>query len=137
MTANPMVKKIPTKPQHPLPRSPEEWRKEIKLAWKDARRTKPFALLTGTRMADADLFHLAPAVCLKFRGMDLANKGLRDRITKGALATYVANEGKSLPPKMAFALCYLASHFVLDLIDDDAVQRTLDYYEGQLLAGNG
>ena len=51
-----------------LPRTPAEWLKEIRLAIADARKAKPFGILTGHRITDADLFHLAPHVCLKFRG---------------------------------------------------------------------
>jgi hypothetical protein len=69
----------------PLPKTPHQWLKGILLAMKDARETKPFARLTGTRLTDADLFHLAPLVCLKFRGRKLAGEEA-DRVTKGALA---------------------------------------------------
>lgn len=48
----------------PLPNTPDQWLKEILLAWKDARETKPFAHLTGTTLTDAKMFHLAPL----FRG---------------------------------------------------------------------
>src|ERR1700726_3948421 len=97
----------------PLPRTPDQWLKEILLAWKDARETKPFARLTGTKLTDTDLFHLAPLVCLKFRGRKLAGEEA-DRVTKGALANYVVNTGPEAPvqgleshPQMAFALCYV------------------------------
>ena len=68
-----------------LPKTPDQWLKEILLALKDAREAKPFARLTGTKLTDADLFHLAPLVCLKFRGRKLAGAEA-DRVTKGALA---------------------------------------------------
>src|SRR5437870_8816455 len=76
----------------PLPRTPGQWLKEILLAWKDARETKPFARLTGTNLTDSDLFHLAPLVCLKFRGRKQTGAEA-DRVTKGALANYVVNTG--------------------------------------------
>src|SRR6202521_4152448 len=87
----------------PLPKTPDQWLKEILLAIKDARETKPFARLTGTKLTDADLFHLAPLVCLKFRGRKLAGAEA-DRVTKGALANYVVNteKGPGLNPKLAF-----------------------------------
>jgi hypothetical protein len=60
----------------PLPKTPDEWLSEIELAYKDAGKTKPFALLRGQWLTNAKLFHLAPVVALKFRG----------RRTKGAEA---------------------------------------------------
>jgi len=117
----------------PLPKTPD-----IVLAWKDARETKPFARLTGTKLADADLFHLAPVVCLKFRGRKLTGKEA-DRVTKGALANYVANtgpdaavQGLETMPQLAFALCYVAAHLVLDLVDEQSAAEILDYCEERL-----
>src|SRR5262249_13357298 len=72
----------------PLPKTHGQWLKEILLAMTDARGAKPFAGLTGTTLTDADLFHLAPLVCPKFRGRKLAGPEA-DRVTKGALAHYV------------------------------------------------
>jgi len=40
----------------PLPKTSDQWLKEILLAWKDARETKPFAHLTGTTLTDGDLY---------------------------------------------------------------------------------
>lgn len=65
----------------PLPKTPDQWLKEILLAIKDAKEAKPFARLTRTKLTDADLFHLAPLVCLKFRGRKLAGAEA-DRVTK-------------------------------------------------------
>ena len=74
----------------PLPRTPAQWLKEIKLAIADAREAEPFAPLVGTEITDANLFHLAPLVCLKFRGRKLKGREA-DRVIKVALANYVAN----------------------------------------------
>src|SRR3954454_13322858 len=73
-----------------LPRTPEGWLLEIRLAIKDAREAEPFGTLTGERITDANLFHLAPLVCLKFRGRKLIGCEA-DRVTKVALANYVVN----------------------------------------------
>ena len=54
--------------KRPLPTTTEEWLKEIGLAMSDASETKPFGILTGSPITDANLFHLAPLVALKFRG---------------------------------------------------------------------
>jgi hypothetical protein len=47
-----------------LPSKPAAWLAEIKLASADAREAKPFGVLTGRKITDADLFHLAPLVAL-------------------------------------------------------------------------
>jgi SEC-C motif len=122
----------------PLPKSSDQWLTEIRLAWKDARETKSFAHMTGSNVTDADLFHLAPLVCLKFRGREITGKEA-DKVTKGALANYVVNTGPDAKvqglesnPKMAFALCYVAAHLILDLVDEQTAGEILDFCEGRL-----
>jgi hypothetical protein len=122
----------------PLPKTADEWLKEIRLAWKDAREAKPFARLTGTSLTDADLFHLAPLVCLKFRGQKLTGAEA-DRVTKGALANYVVNtgpeatvKGLASKPQLAFALCYVAAHLVLDLVGEQAAGEIMGHCEEHL-----
>ncbi|PHQ34801.1 hypothetical protein CEE69_13080 [Rhodopirellula bahusiensis] len=121
------------------PQNPNEWFNEIKLAIADARESKPFGLLTGQRITDANLFHLAPLVCMKFRGLDYRDEALRTRVTEGALANYVANSspdgidhGLDQRPLMAFAMCYIAAHYVLDLVDQEQATIALDYCEENL-----
>ena len=122
-----------------LPKTPDQWLKEIVLAMKDAREAKPFGRLVGTRITEADLFHLAPLVCLKFRGRATAGEEA-DRVTKGALANYVVNTGPEARargltsnPQMAFALCYVASHLILGLVDEVTASAILDYCDEHLL----
>jgi hypothetical protein len=122
----------------PLPRTPDQWLTEIVLAWKDARETKPFARLTGTKLTDADLFHLAPLVCLKFRGRKPTGAEA-DRVTKRALANYVVNtgpaaavQGLASKPQLAFAFCYVAAHLVLDLVDEQTAGEIMGYCEEHL-----
>jgi hypothetical protein len=122
----------------PLPKTPDQWLKAILLAWKDSRETKPFAHLTGTTLTDADLFHLAPLVCLKFRGRKLTGKEA-DKVREGALANYVVNTGPEAPvqgleahPQMAFALCYVAAHLILDLVDEEKAGEVVDFCEEHL-----
>jgi len=78
------------KKARPFPRTVAQWLQEIEAALQDAREAKPFAVAAGTRITDADLFHLAPLVCLKFRGRNLRGSEAR-RVTEGALANFVAN----------------------------------------------
>jgi hypothetical protein len=121
-----------------LPETPDQWLKEILLALKDARETKPFARFTGTNLTEADLFHLAPLVCLKFRGRELKGEEA-DRVTKGALANYVVNtgpkaavQGLESKPQLAFAQCYITAHLVLDLVDEQVAAEIMDYCEEHL-----
>lgn len=126
----------------PCPQTPDGWADEINLAYQDARGTKWFALLTGTRLTDVDLFHLAPLVCLEYRGLDIRDQDLRQRVVEGALATYVKNTDSEAPvtdlksePKLAFALCYVTAHFVLDLLDEQEADDIMHHYEVGLNVG--
>jgi hypothetical protein len=119
-------------------RTPEGWLLEIRLAIKDARETEPFSTLTGERITDANLFHLAPLVCLKFRGRKLIGREA-DRVTETALANYVVNSdpedidhGLQAKPLLAFAVCYVTAHLALDLIDEQHAEAILNYCEEHL-----
>ena len=124
--------------KRPLPRTPAQWLKEIKLAISDASGTAPFGPLVGADITDANLFHLAPLVCLKFRGKKLKGREA-DRVTKVALANYVVNSdpdgidhGLEQRPLMAFTLCYVAAHLALDLVDAQKAEAILIYCEDHL-----
>ena len=121
-----------------MPRTPEGWLLEIRLAIKDARATEPFSTLTGQRITDANLFHLAPLVCLKFRGRKVAGSEA-DRVTKTALANYVVNSdpegidhGLSQRPLLAFAVCYVSAHLALGLVDEEQAEAILNHCEEHL-----
>ena len=124
--------------KHPLPKTPAEWLHEIVLAMADAREATPFGKLIGQKITEANLYHLAPHVCLKFRGRKATGKEA-ERVVKTALANYIANsdpEGIDHDlehrPFMAFALCYVASHLCLDLIDEQKAEEILIYCEEHL-----
>ena len=121
-----------------LPRTPEKWLEEIKLAIADAGETKAFGPLVGQRITDADLFHLAPLVALKFRGRKTRGAEA-DRVTKTGLANYVVNSdpdgidhGLEANPTLGFALCYVAAHLALDLLDEQEADAILVYCEEHL-----
>ena len=68
--------------------------------------------------------------------MDFRDEKLRTRVTEWALANYVANSdpdgidhGLDQRPLLAFAMCYLTAHYVLDLIDEQEASAALDYCE--------
>lgn len=120
--------------KHDQPTTPDEWFDEIRRTIADARKTKPFGFLTGQPIADSSLFHLAPLVCMKFRGFDYRDEKLRREVTEGGLANYVANSdpdgidhGLDARPLLAFALCYVTAHHVFDLIDDREAETVLDF----------
>ena len=87
-------------------------------------------------MTDAKLFHLAPLLCLKYRGLNYRDEELRRRVTEGALANYVVNSdpegidhGLKSRPLLAFAVCYVTAHYVLDLIADKEAEAIIEYCE--------
>ena len=123
---------------HSLPRTPAQWLEEIQLAIADASEVEPVGRLVGTPITDADLYHLAPLVCLKFRGRKLKGREAT-RVIKVALANYVANtspggidHGLEHRPLMAFTLCYIAAHLALDLVDEQDAEAILSYCEEHL-----
>ena len=120
------------------PRTKEGWLLEIRLAIKDAREIDPFDRVIFRPPPDAELFHLAPHVCLKFRGRKLAGPEA-DRVTEVALANFVVNSdpdgvdhGLETKPLLAFALCYVTAHLALDLVDEQEAEAILNYCEEHL-----
>ncbi len=118
------------KPKIPLPESPEEWLDEIAVAYGDAAETIPFGPAVGHEITESELFHLGPAICLKFRGLNQSAANLK-RATDAALSSYAATSdlGDDLldRPQVAFAFCYIASHFGLGLIDETTASKILDH----------
>jgi len=115
-----------------MPDSPEAWLDEIAAAYRDGQEAIPFGPLVGQAFKPEDLFHLAPLVCLKFRGIKRTRK-LIQQATDAALASYVATKER-IPevlavPQLAFAFAYLASHFGLDLLDERQVEAVMEYIE--------
>ncbi len=118
------------KPKRPVPEGPDAWLDEIVAAYRDAAEAIPFGPMVDHDMTEADLFHLGPAVCLKFRGVKQSAANMR-RATDAALSSYVATSdlGDDLldKPQVAFAFCYIASHFGLGLIDETTASELLDH----------
>jgi hypothetical protein len=121
-----------------IPRTVAGWFKEITLAIVDAQRAELFGTLIGQRITNANLFHLAPLVCLKFRGRKLVGRQA-DRVTRTALANYVVNSdpegvdhGLESKPLLAFAACYVTAHLALGLVDEKRAEAILNYCEEHL-----
>lgn len=117
---------------HRIPQTKSEWIEEIAEAYSDAEEAIPFGKFVGEHIEDKDLFHTAPGICLKFRGIKRTKAKLK-KTTEAALSSYVATKdflGHILDdPHISFAFCYLASHFALDLIDNQKVNEIMDYIE--------
>jgi hypothetical protein len=123
-----------------IPADPEAWLHEIAAAYLDAREAMAFGDLLGEPFGEADLFHLAPLVSLKFRGLP-HSAALERRVSSATLASYVANErrhpGTLGDPLLAFAFCYLASHFSLGILSADGAEEVMGHVQShrQILAG--
>jgi hypothetical protein len=121
------------RPAVPAPTTPAAWFREVAAAYADAREAIPFGPLVDVDLTEHELFHLAPAVCLKFRGLQGSKTALK-RATEAALSSYVAMTGRDAEslarlssPQMAFAFCYIAAHYGLDLVSEEEASETLDY----------
>jgi hypothetical protein len=118
-----------------IPGSPQAWLAEIEVAYQDAAETMPFGPLVDTTIRQADLLHLAPQVGLKFRGIK-GTPSAQKKATEAALVSYVATSsrlrGERDDPRVAFAFCYLAAHFGLDLLSQEQAQDILDWVEGRV-----
>jgi hypothetical protein len=125
----------------PIPHKISDWFDEIKLAIADVRGSAPYGNKTNQRTTNANLFHLAPLVCLKFRGRKLTGR-VAKRVTETALANYVVNSdpdgvdhGLESKPLLGFALCYVTAHLALDLIDEKRAEAILNHCEEHLEEG--
>ena len=119
----------------PLPSSPQARLDEIAEAYLDASGVIPFAPLVDQEITPDNLFHLGPALCFKFRGMEPSPEEL-DSVTKTVLSSYLVTEentpGIFFAPELAFAFCYLSSHFVCDLIDEEMAYSLIEYVEDHI-----
>lgn len=119
----------------PLPSAPKAWLKEIAAAYLDAEEAIPFGPLAGATITKKDLFHLAPAVCIKFRGLERSKTNIK-KVTEAALSSYIATLDTApeamADPQMAFAFCYIASHFGMGLVTDEEATGILEYVEKHL-----
>ncbi len=115
-----------------VPRSPEEWLEEIREAYADAISAIPFERRVNRTFGEQELYHLAPSVAVKFRGLRSDETSLR-LATEAALSSYVANmeeEQEALSdPRLAFAFCYLASHYGLDLAGVATIEDVMEFLE--------
>jgi len=114
----------------PLPRNPTEWLSEIADAYADAFETLYFMPLVGVDPQENVLFHLAPRVAVKFRGLPDCKA---DAAVEAALSSYVASKaqaGADLDdPHLAYAFCYLAAQFGLGIVNEQSVNEVMAFIE--------
>ena len=77
-----------TKSVGSLPDTHDAWLQEIAAAYADAHEAIPFGPLVGTDIGEGSLFHMAPEVSLKFRGIK-RTPGKSKKATDAALMSYV------------------------------------------------
>ena len=120
-----------------IPQNKQAWLEEIAKAYIDAYKAIPFGIFVDHEINPENLFHLAPSVCLKFRGIQNTKKNLK-KATDAALASHLATEQIVSDlfdiPQMAFAFAYVTSHYGLGLIDQATSTELLDYIENNLEA---
>ena len=116
------------------PMTLDGWLEEIVNAYCDAMETIPFGPLAGKEITHEDLFHVAPIICLKFRGIK-RNKRNSKLAAEAALCSYIATkdrtENELTDPCISFALCYVASHYGLDFLGEEEAVSILDYIESR------
>jgi len=118
-----------------LASSNEGWVIEIMDAYRDAKAAIPFAEAAGKTMTEADLFHMAPLVALKFRDLissDECQKNARDAAISSYIANQEAGHRNLNDPVMAFSFCYILAHYGLGLLDDEQCQDILQFVETNL-----
>ena len=115
---------------HPLPRTPAEWLNEIANAYADAYEALPFMRSQGMEPDESLLFHMAPGVALKFRGLP---EQQAEAATEAALCSYLASKeqvGVALDdPHVAFTFCYLAPQFGLGIVGEQTIHELMAFIE--------
>jgi len=115
-----------------LPLNPLEWIEEIRAALADARAAIPFGRLAKHSIDEQELYHLAPSIAVKYRGLS-ADKEKLEQATNAAISSYMANidvEREVLSdPRLAFAFCYLASHYGLGLVGIATLEEVMAVME--------
>jgi len=93
-----------------------------------AKRYPSFAL-TGVRADERELFHLAPHVAIKCRGL---SEQCRSTAVQAALVSFVETDDAIDAPRdpfIVFTRSYLASHRGLDLLSEEQVREIMGEVE--------
>ena len=111
----------------PFPRSSEDWLAEI-AADLDAREAIPFGDLLGEPFREADLFHWRPPWPSSFEAVRARHAAERVQTKLRLPATPQTSrrtQAFSNDPHLAFAFCYLASHYGLRLLTAECVEELM------------
>ena len=105
---------------------------EIRAAFADARAAIPFGRLAKHSIDEQELYHLAPSIAVKYRSLSADEEKL-EQATNAAISSYMANidvEREVLSdPRLAFAFCYLASHYGLGLVGIATLEEVMAVME--------
>lgn len=114
----------------PIPKTDSEWLEEVNLAFADAAEALPVLAMLGDPASPSALYSIAPNVCAKFRGLPTSGAKFNDArsISLGSyLATLDTHPKLFKRPGIAFAFCYVATHFGYELIAHEDVGRIMGY----------
>lgn len=118
--------------RRPIPKTPDEWLAEIAAAYQEAYETLPFMPLVEVEPTEDVLFHLAPRVAIKFRGLPLSrSKAAVDAALTSHFATNEQTPGIFASPHLSFAFSYLASHFGIGLLNQEEVDEVMTLIENR------
>lgn len=111
----------------PIPKTNKQWLKEIAEAYLDANGT----LVFDPSIKETDLYSIAPDVAIKFRQIKKNKKEMLEKAKEGAFSSYLATKdhiGEAMEnPIISFSFCYIASHYAIELIEEDECSEILDY----------
>ena len=111
---------------------PDGWIVEIAKAYYDAYEAIPFGTFVDQSITESELFHMAPHICLKLRGIKPTPSRIKkasDAMLTSYFATKEQDENIFDNPHVAFSFAYLASHFGMNLISEKQVAEIMDYIE--------
>ncbi len=115
-----------------MPPTHKEWLSEIAEAYLDAYEAIPFGQMVGQEITEKELFHMAPEICLKFRGIKRSKKKL-DIATEAMLSSYIATEDQTKDifknPLITFCFAYMVCHFAIGLLQQNEVAAIMNYME--------
>ena len=115
---------------NPIPTTTSAWLDEVRHAFAEASKALPLKKLLGNNANPALIPFTAASLCAKYRGIPTSGRAF-DQAAEATLASYEASaeyHAKSFEvPEVAFAFCYVASHFCYGLISEAEAGRILGY----------
>lgn len=115
---------------NPIPKTDSAWLDEVKLAFADAAEALPVLAMLGDSTTSGKLYTIAPNVCAKFRGLPSSGakfSSARDTALQSFVASSEVFEEAFECPEVAFAFCYVTSHFGYELLVREDVERIMTY----------